>query len=198
MVSCTYRGLRGSYPPRNVRKGGSYCPLDPENVYVEGGKGMKKWGYGVTGAALAVIVSTLSTGAAAPAEPGSDADPVVTKSYVEQIRQDILNQVKGSGSGTQNPTPGESATLVVEKVEEGSTVIGYAGTELILRTGKAVAHTPAGDGYGLPDLTAGTNITKGKNIPANHHLLLPQNDERGLKVVKGPAYVMIRGAYVIK
>lgn len=22
MVSCTYRGLRGSYPPRNVRKGG--------------------------------------------------------------------------------------------------------------------------------------------------------------------------------
>ncbi|MEZ2658235.1 hypothetical protein [Aneurinibacillus aneurinilyticus] len=161
---------------------------------------MKKWGYGVAGAALAVIIGTLSTGAAAPAQPGSDADPVVTKSYVEQIRQDILNQVKGqSGSGTQSPAPGSgSATLVVEKVEEGSTVIGYAGTELILRTGKAVAQTPAGDGYGLPDLTAGTNITKGKNVPANHHLLLPQNDERGLKVVKGPAYVMIRGAYVIK
>lgn len=160
---------------------------------------MKKWGYGVVGAALALIVSTLSTGAAAPAEPGSDMDPVVTKSYVEQVKQELLGQIKSnSGSDTKPTAPAGSSTLVVEKVEEGQTVIGYAGTELILRTGKATAHTPGGDGYGLPDLTSGTNITKGQSVPANHHLLLPQNDSRGLKIVKGPAYVMIRGSYTIQ
>lgn len=162
---------------------------------------MKKWGYGIVGAALALIAGALSTGAAAPAEPGTDADPIVTKSYVEKVKQEILNQVN-SGSGTQTPAPtpasADSAKLVVEKVPEGKTIIGYAGTEFIVRTGKVTAHTPAGEGYGLPDLTSGTNITLGKTVPANHHLLLPRDDGRGLKVVKGPADIMIRGEYVIR
>jgi hypothetical protein len=167
------------------------------------GKSMKKWGYGIAGATLALLVGAISTGAAAPAEPGSDGDPVVTKSYVEQVKQDILNQIKSqSGSGTQTPVPSPSssgsAKLVVEKVPEGKTVVGYAGTEFIVRTGKVVAQVPAGEGYGLPDLTEGTNITLGQNVPANHHLLLPRDDGRGLKVVKGPADIMIRGEYVIR
>jgi hypothetical protein len=163
---------------------------------------MKKWGYGLAGAALALIIGTLSTGAAAPAEPGSDEDPVVTRSYVEQVKQEILQQIK-SQPGTQTSTPapstgGQGAKLIVEKVPEGKTIIGYAGTEFIVRTGKVVAHTPAGEGYGLPDLTEGTNILRSETVPANHHLLLPRDDGRGLKVVKGPADIMIKGEYVIR
>ncbi|MED0676170.1 MULTISPECIES: hypothetical protein [Aneurinibacillus] len=160
---------------------------------------MKKWGYGLAGAALALVIGAVSTGLAATPEPGSDADPVVTKSYVEKVKQEILNVVKSQpgkpASDTQTPA---AAKLIVEKVPAGKTIIGYAGTEFIVRTGKVVAHTPPGEGYGLPDLTAGTNITQGEPVPANHHLLLPRDDGRGLKVVKGPADIMIRGEYVVR
>ncbi|WP_051330852.1 hypothetical protein [Aneurinibacillus terranovensis] len=193
---------------------------------------MKKWGYGLVGAVLAFTISGVSSGIAETLTPGSDNDPIVTKSYVDKIKADIENQISAgakstvtssgvsksyvdqikaaleneirasaSGQGT-GKTGGQASAgagqLAVEKVPAGKVVVGYSGTEFIVRTGEAVAYTPAGDGYGLPDVTGGQNLERDIDIPLNHLILLPSNDNRGLKVVKGPSYIMIRGKYTIQ
>ncbi|WCK54217.1 hypothetical protein PP175_23495 [Aneurinibacillus sp. Ricciae_BoGa-3] len=182
---------------------------------------MKKWGYAIAGAAMAFTISAISSGIAAQADPsnsaapGTDGDPVVTKSYVDQVKTDLLSVINSikSQPAPQNPAkpqtpakpqapvpaPASSGTgdLVVEKVPPGKTIIGYAGTEFIVRVGTVTAVTQAGDGYGLPDITGGSNLDKGQEVPHNHLILLPYNDGRGVKA-QTSAYVMIRGKYSIQ
>ena len=75
-------------------------------------------------------------------------------------------------------------------------LIGDAGSEIILRSGSATAITsPSG---GLSDVTAGTDITEGKPIPANHLLIIPRSDGRGIFVTKNSTFVMVRGGYTIR
>lgn len=133
-----------------------------------------------------VLVS--KTFADSSSDPGSINDPIVTKSYVdEQIRQLVLS---GGGSGGQ--ATNEIATV---KLNAGDILVAGSGTEVILRTGKAVAY---GDGSnGIPDVTGGVDIKIGSNIPSNHQLIFPKADGRGIKITTGPAYVMVRGSYEI-
>lgn len=129
-----------------------------------------------------VFVST--TFADSSSDPGSINDPIVTKSYVdEQIRK-----IQG-GSG------GQASAIVTEKLNKGDVLVAGSGTEVILRTGTAVAY---GDGSnGIPDVTGGADIKIGNNIPLNHQLIFPKADGRGIKITTGPAYVMVRGEYQI-
>lgn len=131
-----------------------------------------------------VLVST--TFADSSSDPGSINDPIVTKSYVdEQIR--LISS--GGGGG------GQATEIVTVKLNTGDSLIAGAGSEVILRTGKAVAY---GDGSnGIPDVTGGADIKIGSNIPLNHQLIFPKADGRGIKITTGPAYVMVRGGYQI-
>jgi hypothetical protein len=167
---------------------------------------MKKWGYGIAGAAMALIVGTLSTGAAAPAEPGSTNDPLVTKSYVEQVKSELLSKISSipaAPSGGSNMPPADNAQpssgkIATVKLESGQEIIGYSGTEFIVRSGKVTALTQEGKGYSLPDITTGTDLLKDEKVSLNHLILMPRDDGRGLNVVQGPAYIMVRGAYKIQ
>lgn len=129
-------------------------------------------------------------------QPGSVDDPVVTKSYVDQMKNEIKQEVLKELGGAQTQTPGAAASLVVEQLKPGESIIGYAGTEFIVRSGK-VAAIGSEKGDGLPDVTSGTNIKGGQTVPLNHLILLPRDDGRGLKVVQGESYIMIRGNYTI-
>lgn len=144
---------------------------------------------------IAMFVLTLlligTTTSANTAIPGSADDPLVTKSYLDeqigQLKQELSGQ---TGGGT-----GGSSELVVEQLEAGQSLIGYAGTEIIVRTGHVVGIS--GSGGGIPDVTAGTDI-QGTQVPHNHLLLIPRDDGRGIRVIEGPAHVMIRGGYEIR
>ncbi len=136
---------------------------------------------------LVILIVGSVTVFAAGSNPGSIDDPLVTKSYVDE---QISLLAKSSGTGT-----GGSVELIVEELKVGDILIASAGTEVILRGGYAVAY---GDGSnGIPDVTGGSDLAIGSKIPANHQLIFPRDDGRGIKITKGPAFVMVRGAYTI-
>lgn len=122
------------------------------------------------GALLGWVGKGLAAGVAAL--PGSEQDPLVSKSYVDQ----------------------KLAMSVVE-VPAGKQIICSAGTEVIVRGGTAtVIDSPMG---GLADVTGGKDLRKGEQAPANHLLIVPRDDGRGLKATTA-LILMVRGNYTIQ
>lgn len=115
------------------------------------------------------------------AAPGSADDPLVTKSYVDKALAALGLQGGGAGYALVN-------------VSQGQTVTFGASTEVILRAGKAVAVTGQS---GLSDVTDGRDIVNGGKIPANHLLIVPRADGRGLKAETN-LVLMVKGAYEIQ
>ena len=108
--------------------------------------------------------------------PGSEGDPLVTKAYVDSY---VNSRLKMS----------------VVELASGQTLIGYSGTEIILRGGQAtVIDSELG---GLCDVTQGVDLGGGSAVPANHLLLVPRDDGRGIKATSD-AIVMVRGEFTIK
>lgn len=178
-------------------------------------------------AVSAVIITTVLltalfiNGSAEGTTPGSEADPVVTQSYVElkseqskyyidslitKSNQEIaslktqLEQKSAEITELKqkvNQIQGGGGTAAMESVliAKGKTLLTGAGTEVILRTGAATALK--GVGGGMSDVTKGKDLTEGETVSYNHLLISARDDGRGIKITKD-AYVMIRGAYTIK
>ncbi len=132
------------------------------------------------------------------AEPGTDDDPLISKSYIEnvlmpKIEQYVESKLAGLSSGSAGE--GTADTFKVVDAKEGDEIICSAGAELILRMGKAeIIATEKG---GLADTTAGTDLANGTAMPSNHLLIVPVADGRGLKA-QTDIIVMIKGGYEIK
>jgi len=109
--------------------------------------------------------------AAVWASPGSEEDPVVSKSYVD---------------ARVAFTPVELAA--------GQRLTGAGGTEIILRSGEATAIDNGENG--VADLTAGTDLMSGDWVGLNHLLLVPRDDGRGIRALT-EGWVMVRGDYEI-
>lgn len=136
--------------------------------------------------ALVIVISlfTLTVFAAAAADtPGSENDPVVTKSYVDSQ----IAQIKNSG--------GSSNTYSAVQLTTGQKIIGGEGTEIILRSGEAKAIDNGANG--VSDLTGGTDLMTGYSVTQNHLLLIPRNDGRGIQA-STEIWVMVRGSYTIQ
>lgn len=137
----------------------------------------------------------------AAASPGSDQDPLITLSYIEKrilalqselntrfeaIEKQLLNGVSSTG-GTQ-------AIYEAYSFPGGTQVLLGKGTEFILRRGSALVIDPSGNA--LPDLTEGIDLSEGTQVPANHILLSPRDDGRGI-IATTAITVMIKGKYQI-
>ena len=103
--------------------------------------------------------------------PGTDSDPLVSKSYVDT-----------------------KLTYTPIQLTAGQKLIGKEGTEIILRSGEATAIDNGANG--ISDITAGTDLMTGKQVALNHLLLVPRDDGRGITAVTD-IWVMIRGDYEI-
>lgn len=123
--------------------------------------------------ALAALASGVWLGrvTAQTPEPGSSADPLVSRSYVDQL-----------------------TLFRVVSVPAGQAIIGEGGTEIVLRGGKATAIVSQQGG--LLNVSAGTDMQQGEEIPPNHLIIIPRSDGRGfvavtdlVLMVKGPASV---------
>lgn len=153
------------------------------------------------------------------AVPGSAADPVVSKSYMDtqidilqtqlndlQTQIDKLQTAISEGTGTpstpSNPetpdtpaTPAEAPKFEVVKVEAGQKLIGEASTEIILRSGTATAI--AGASGGVSDVTEGVDLSQDTAVTKNHLLIIPVDDGRGIRCTS-VCYVMVKGGYTLK
>ena len=158
----------------------------------------KNYTFAVIIAALIIAIGSIAVSFATDIIPGSQDDPVVTKAYVDRAMADLKAELSKS-IASQNASSSNAASAAagweVVQVESGKTVIGGQGTEMILRSGKAVAvHEGAN---GLSDLTGAVEVFNGTSIKTNHLLLVPRADGRGIKCTES-AYVMILGSYEIK
>lgn len=134
--------------------------------------------------------------AATLAAPGSDQDPLVTKSYVDQAINNLAALIDNIFPGEPGTPPPTTATsLRVVQVAAGERLIASEGSEFILRSGNATAI--GGTGGGIPDLTAGKDLPNNTAIPANHLLLFPRSDQRGIRATTN-IIVMVRGEYTIE
>ena len=138
----------------------------------------------VAGLVIVISVFAVTVAAAAAADtPGSEGDPVVTKSYVDSQ----IAQLKGGGTA--------SNTYVVVQVGAGQRLLGKSGTEIILRSGEATAIDNGANG--VSDMTAGKDLMTGQSVGQNHLLLVPKDDGRGI-LATTDLFVMVRGAYSIQ
>ena len=160
--------------------------------------------------------------ALASSAPGTQADPLVTRSYLEQrlaqgagagiteelldfliqdITRSILATLEADAPANvvtpptqQAPSGGYMYTPV--NVLNGQTLIGGEGTEIILRAGAAVAFTEVEDG--IINVTVGTELLNGSNIYTNNVLIVPRNDGRGVTVTSSNAWFIVRGPFTLR
>ena len=151
---------------------------------------------------IAAAVLCLALGfSAVLAEPGGSDDPLISKSYIENvlmptIKQYVESRIAEAGLGTGNGSDSGSAqTFKVVELKKDQTAIASAGTEMILRMGSATVIATAKGG--LADTTAGFDLADGVDMPANHLLIVPVADGRGIKA-NNDVIVMIKGGYTIK
>jgi len=109
---------------------------------------------------------------AASDSPGTEGDPIVSKSYVD---------AKTSFSPIQ--------------LTQGQKLIGAEGAEIILRSGEASAIDNGLNG--ISDLTFGTDLMTGNQVVLNHLLLVPRSDGRGISAITD-IWIMVRGSYTIQ
>ena len=157
---------------------------------------------------LGVSILTLAfmLSAAANPAPGSEADPLVTRSYVNR-RIAELTGVQGGGTLTQQ----QMDTIVNEVVNRlgggtaggkfapvhmasGQTLFGNEGTELILRSGQAIVQANGVDG--LANVTSGVDQTVGEAIEKNHLLIVPRTDGRGVHATSD-VWLLVKGSFII-
>ncbi|MBA1334276.1 MAG: hypothetical protein HPY66_1985 [Firmicutes bacterium] len=167
---------------------------------------------------LIIVILILAAGQfvlAGSFQPGSQEDPLVTQSYVEQRNEQLKYYFEQKEQETKslidqnraridaleqriNTQPqggGTTGELRVVNLTAGQILTGFAGTEIILRGGKATAvQSELG---GLSDVTGARDIRQGEVIPDNHLLLVPRSDGRGLKAVND-CILMVRGQYSIQ
>jgi hypothetical protein len=164
---------------------------------------------------IAVVLIAAQMVLAGSFKPGSQEDPVVTQSYVEQRNEQLkyyfeqrdqemaalINQNSDRITAIEQkvgqavPSEGQSASLVVVNLTPGQFLEAMAGTEIILRGGQAtVVQSQLG---GLCDVTAARDIGQDQIAPANHLLLVPRSDGRGVKAVTD-CVLMVRGQYIIR
>lgn len=145
----------------------------------------------------AALVCVLGMFITVLAEPGTDSDPLVSKSYIEnnvlpQLKQYVESRIAEIGSGGTSSESGAKFTVV--EVQSGSRIICAAGTEIVLRMGSAqIIATEKG---GLADTTAGYDLGDGTPMPSNHMLIVPVGDGRGIKA-ETDVIVLIKGGYTV-
>lgn len=142
------------------------------------------------------IVSIFCLGRFTYSEPGGEDDPLVTKSYVEKRIEQLKFYIDEKIANLDDDGSSKCTTeLEVVELESGQSLIGMAGTEIILRGGKG--QVMAGESGGLSDITSGIDLKMGDTAPANHLLIVPRSDGRGIYVVDD-AIFMVRGEHEIR
>lgn len=162
---------------------------------------------------VAIIgITNMNSLSAGESGAGSSQDPVVTKSYVERLIQELpiiqkvnaqeeiigvlnsqIHALQNSIDGLKNGVTGDNTYKTIE-VQSGQRLIGKQGAEVILRSGEGKAIASAGGG--LQDMTQGEDIMEGF-IPKYHLLIIPRDDGRGIHVTK-TAVFMVRGGYTVE
>ena len=173
-------------------------------------------------ACIMLVGTVLAAFVAIAAEVGSEADPLVTLSYLEevfltQILESVdeklgvrneqlaaeltekIEQAKedillGLGSSYGDEDGGMALSFTAVTLAPGQTLYGGAGCEVLLRSGSATCVSEGMSAPGLVDTTGGTTINHGVALAENH--LYMMTDQRGVRAEE-ETVILVRGKYSI-
>ena len=173
---------------------------------------------------LFVSYALLVVGVTAAGTPGTETDPLVTLSYLndtfmaqllgkvdekltardKELSDKLTAQVqadtkalaeKYGGSVQTGDNVGSTDTFAVVTLEKGQTLRGAIGCEVMLRVGTATCVAPSEPG--LIDETDATALSNGKALVKNH-LYMMTIDERGARATAATTKLLVRGGYTIQ
>lgn len=162
---------------------------------------MKKDRWLLRSVLLLALSAVLMTGVSLAAEAGTDRDPLVTLSYLnDTFFNSIMQQVdqkiaQRTGQAVPVSSGGSaSASFAVVTLSEGQTLTGDVGCEVMLRLGSAVCVSPSDPGL-IDETTAGTLSNGGALI--QNHLYMMTIEGRGVRAGAGATKVLARGSYTV-
>ena len=175
-----------------------------------------------TGVCAALVCLVLAAFVAIANEVGSQGDPLVTLSYLnetflqqimdgvdeklakrsETLSEKIMKQISDAkwdilielGSSYGDETGGMAISFTAVTLSPGQTLYGGAGCEVLLRSGSAVCISEGKSVPGLVDTTDGTSINHGSALVQNH--LYMMTDQRGVQAQE-EIVLLVRGEYTI-
>lgn len=174
---------------------------------------------------MAAALVLLLAGVSVYATAGSESDPLVSLSYLNEtflgtvsdkvqsmiqsrdasLKAELSAEISraekelaaqyGSTGGSNVPGSYTAPTFVVVTLEKGQSIIGEVGCELMLRVGSATC--VADSTPGLIDTTDATTLGSGKSLTTNH-LYMATIDGRGATATTSGAKILVRGDYTIR
>ena len=178
---------------------------------------LTRFACGILAAYTLLTVAALAAGTA-----GTESDPLVTLSYLndtflpklliqvdemlttrdQALAQKLDAQVKTDLSAAGGTTvsapasvPADSDTFSVVTLSSGQTLYGSIGCEVMLRVGSAECVSPSTPG--LIDETDASILGSGSAL-AKNHLYMMTIDGRGVKATAATVKLMVRGGYTIQ
>ena len=169
-----------------------------------------------------LVGTVLAAFVAVAADVGSQGDPLITLSYLnETFLGQILTKVDEKlatrntalkteleskiieterelllqlGGSVGDETGGTAVSFTAVNLTAGQTLYGGAGCEVMLRSGNATCFSEGKSTPGLVDTTDGKTINHGTALVQNHLYMMP--DTRGV-TASSDALVLVRGDYTI-
>jgi len=167
-------------------------------------------------ACVLLAATVLTAFAALAGGAGSQDDPLVTLSYLNDtfaaqvldkvdkaletrsaaLRQELEQQISQREQALLvqlpggAPAAGQAASYAAVSLAAGQTLQGAAGCEVLLRSGSAVCAASGG----LVDTTSGGSVNGGGALLANHLYLMP---EAGGVTASTAVTLLVRGSYTI-
>lgn len=175
-----------------------------------------------TAACVMLVGTVLAAFMAIAAEVGSQQDPLVTLSYLNEtfmrqilarvdeklvVRNEFLKTeleerilmreqelITQMGGSVGSSSGGSAVSFTAVTLQPGQTLYGNAGCEVMLRGGSAICYSEGQYPPGLVDSTDGTTLAPGQALAINH--LYMMTDQRGVTAAEN-AVLLVRGDYMI-
>ena len=154
-------------------------------------------------AALVLAVGLVCATATLAAEPGSQSDPLVTLSYLNETFMDSILQKVDEKIAQRNAQltqqggtapSGTASTFSVVTLSKGQVLTGGIGCEVMLRVGTASCVSPSSPGL-IDETTAGTLNNAGALV--TNHLYMMTIEGRGVKAGSATTKLLVRGSYTV-
>lgn len=176
---------------------------------------------GVVSGSMIWTSSANNTGLVNPNQPGSVNDPLITKSYVDQVvagqvKTELEKQLQGQLEQLDklladkqkemddkiaqfqkqlDALISKAGGMTVVELEPNQTMYADPGATFIVRNGTTIAVST--DANGIPDVTGGKDLMDGTPIELNHMLIFPR-EGRGIKSThSSTVFVMVTGGYTV-
>ena len=144
------------------------------------------------------VVLLAAVAAFASANYGTQEDPLISKSYLDEVIQPQLIQMVESQLEASMPEERRvSGIFELVTLDSGQRLVGSVGTEMLLRSGSAQGFSYDRNDVALVDTTSAASVLNGAVIAANH-LYLISIQGNGITVSSNGTTLLVSGDYTVE